>query len=724
MARGYTDKEARQIMRAAGFRPIVPYTSSSTPWRSICMKCKKEVSPTFNNVKSKGVKCVFCTGNAVDLKDVHTLVKKLKLLPLEDFPGAKKPWSLKCLICKKEVRPTFSSLKNGGGCKYCARKNVGLKNRVENAEAISLMISLGFKPLVPYKGGNTPWKCICTKCNKTIFPRYSAVKLNKSGCKYCAGKAVDEKDALTLMKINNLKPLEPYRGNKHPWKSIHIPCGKQVAPRYNALQKGQGPCKYCAKVSVHPTDAVKLFLQHNLKPLEEYPGNNRKPWKSIHIPCGNIVAPTYNVIQREESIGCRFCSDQFVDHDDAYSYFVNKGFQPLTPYPGSSKPWKSVHLACGQVIQPRYGHIRSGRKGCPVCAGVVPITQEKAFAFFRENDLEPQEKFKGPHHPWKSVHTLCGRKVSPRWASVQQGASGCVYCSGKRVDITEAKRLLTALELKPLKPFPGSDKAWKCIHLKCGREVSPTYSALRSGQGPCLVCSRNILMEEEAMALLEKNNYEPLASYPGGSKPWSCIHKTCGSQVSITATYLRAGGKGCSFCAGTKPIVKAQALKMFRRHGYKPIEDFINARTPIAAIHNVCGNELKVSWSFLRNGGNCRYCTGWRNLLAPAYVYLITSPQLNAHKVGVSGIDASDNRVERHIKNGWQKFGVIEVETGDKAYEIEAQVLDWLRSDLQLSVYLVPELMPQGGYSETVDASEIDLSKIWAKIREFSRVLE
>jgi hypothetical protein len=30
--------------------------------------------------------------------------------------------------------------------------------------------------------------------------------------------------------------------------------------------------------------------------------------------------------------------------------------------------------------------------------------------------------------------------------------------------------------------------------------------------------------------------------------------------------------------------------------------------------------------------------------------------------------------------------------------------------------------MPQGGFTETVDAAEIDLQTIWAKIEEFSKV--
>ena len=36
--------------------------------------------------------------------------------------------------------------------------------------------------------------------------------------------------------------------------------------------------------------------------------------------------------------------------------------------------------------------------------------------------------------------------------------------------------------------------------------------------------------------------------------------------------------------------------------------------------------------------------------------------------------------------------------------------------------YLLSEQMPQGGHTETVDASEIDLPTIWAKVEELSRV--
>ena len=533
---------------------------------------------------------------------------------------------------------------------------------------------------------------------------------------------IDSKTAIAIMRRAGLKPLEPYVDSKKPWKSKHLKCGRIVSPTYNAIQRGQGGCIFCAGLAVDPKVAKKLFISKGLKPIEPYPGHNKLPWKSIHLNCGKEVSPTYNLIQQNQSIGCHFCSDQFVDPDEAYQFYLSKNLQPLVPYPGTNNPWISIHLICGSEIKPRYTHIKSGRVGCLVCAGKVPITQAKAFAFYRSKGLEPKEKFKGPHHPWKSVHTVCGRNVSPRWASVQQGNGVCEYCSGNKVDMKEVKQLLKENKLKPLVSYPGGKVGWRCIHLPCGRKVSPTYGALRSGQGPCEFCSKNMVGEKEAYALLKKNKYTPLIDFPGGSKSWLCIHTVCGTKVEVRAAYLRSGNVGCSFCAGTKPITAAAANKMYKSRGFKPLEPFINVRTPIKSIHLVCGKNVSPTYGALRSGSGCKYCSiGGINLLAPAYLYLITHNSLNSHKIGIGGIDSSMDRFEKHKKQGWKTYRQLDLDTAEEAYEIEQAILTWLRYDLGLQQYLLSEQIPQGGHTETVDASEIDLATIWAKVEELSK---
>lgn len=724
MAKRFTDSEAREIMLAAGFKPLAPYEKSSTPWKSSCIKCEREVSPSLNNVKSKGVTCQYCAGNAVHIDDVKKIIDTAKLKPLEDFPGSKNPWKCQCLVCGQIVSPTFSALKQGGGCKFCARKKVGLAIKTDEAEAIQIMESAGLKPLEPFKDSQTPWKCKCMKCEREVTPRLSMVKSRNSGCAFCAGRRVDGVEAEKIFRENGLLPLIPYPGNKTPWPSIHEKCGKEVSPTYQAVSnKGQGPCKFCAGVAVDPKDAVALFLSKDLKPLEPYSGDNKKPWRSIHISCGNEVSPNFNIIQQGESMGCHFCSDQFVDPDEAFRFFQDNNLQPLVPYPGTAKPWKSIHTVCGNVISPRWGHIRAGRVGCIYCAKMVPITQEFAFKFFSSKGLLPQEPFPGPLKPWKSIHTECGKAVSPQWNSVQQGGSGCKYCAGNFVDAKDAEELFKSLGATPLVPYPGGDKPWKSKHITCGREIYPRYSGVKAGQGVCRHCSGHYVDPIDAKAFFISRGLTPLVEYPGASTGWKSIHNVCGREVSPYYGYVKSGGIGCNYCAGLLPISPEAVKKLFISRGFKPLENFVNTRTPIRAIHKVCGKEVKPSYGSVRNGGGCKYCSvGGINLSKPGFLYLMTNQELGAHKIGIGGFDTTRNRIEQHKKYGWVLYKSINFETAESAYEVEQRVLSWIRLELALAQYLVLEQMPQGGHTETIDASEIDLTTIWAKVQEMSRV--
>ena len=141
------------------------------------------------------------------------------------------------------------------------------------------------------------------------------------------------------------------------------------------------------------------------------------------------------------------------------------------------------------------------------------------------------------------------------------------------------------------------------------------------------------------------------------------------------------------------------------------------------SIHLVCGREVTPTWSSLRVSGGCKYCsTSLVNLIAPAYFYLITNSQLNSHKVGISGHGATVNRLERHKRLGWSEYAVKDLDTGEEAYALEEQVLEWLRLEMRIPQYLISDQMPQGGHTETLDASEIDLATIWIKVEELSKV--
>ena len=119
----------------------------------------------------------------------------------------------------------------------------------------------------------------------------------------------------------------------------------------------------------------------------------------------------------------------------------------------------------------------------------------------------------------------------------------------------------------------------------------------------------------------------------------------------------------------------------------------------------------------------CKFCsTGGFDFDAPAIIYLISQPKLGAHKIGVAGAAKHNERLKKHAQQGWVIYKHKEFKKGVDAFNIEGKILHWLRYEKNLPPFLSIEQMPQAGWSETVDASEIEPSKIWAKVQEFSKV--
>ena len=124
-------------------------------------------------------------------------------------------------------------------------------------------------------------------------------------------------------------------------------------------------------------------------------------------------------------------------------------------------------------------------------------------------------------------------------------------------------------------------------------------------------------------------------------------------------------------------------------------------------------------------GSGCIFCNrdnGKFDGSTSGVFYLTTNSLLNAHKIGITSTDSKTDRLKIHENANWKTYKIMELEKSSEALRIESEILDWLRLELNLAPYLSREEMPQGGYSETVDASEIDLPTIWAKVEELSKV--
>ena len=502
MAKRISEADALRIMHRAGFKPLEPYKSGDSAWKSLCLKCKNEVSPRLRHIRDRGYGCKFCSGLVIDPKKAFIEMKNAQLEPLVDFPGASKKWKSLCRKCEAIVSPRLSDIRMGhSGCKKCADLLAGRRRRLDQDPTRS-------------------------------------------------GRSRNFEEVLQDMRNAKLEPLEPYQTSQTKWKCKCLNCGAVVSPRYTQIKQGGGGCRAC-------------FLK-------------RQPF-----------------IQR-------------LGHTKAIEVMQQKNLQPLEPYPGAMKPWRSKCLDCGNEIKPRYAHIQQGRKGCKVCgyrknAASNRTVESKAVEIMNKAGFKPLEPYKHRHHPWKSECQKCGNVVSPHFGAIING-QGCRFCSGLVVDPHQARLKMISARLEPLVDYPGAAKPWKSKCLKCNRVVKPRYSQLAYGVG------------------------------------------------------------GCKFCAS---------------HGY----DFTK----------------------------------------PGLLYLITHDELLSHKIGITNVTAKEKRLEKHKNLGWRVFKTQIFEDGNRAYEVEQEIINWLRLEVGLPVFLNSKQMPQGGWTETVDASEIGLVTIWAKVVQLSR---
>ena len=245
-------KRVMQDMTNANLKPLELFKITRSKWKCECLICGSVVYPTYSSIKGGAGGCMPCfrkrqegTGRLEHDSAARVMLAR-NLQPLQDYPGANKPWKCKCLDCGNLVQPHYAHVQQGRkGCSFCASKNQSERSRRPQDEVFKIARESGWEPLEPYDSRHKPWKCKCTQCG-IVSNAYLASMLEGFGCKHCSGLVVNPLDAEKVMIKAKLKPLIPYPGSGVPWKSLCVKCKNEVNPRYSTVRVGIGGCKYCA----------------------------------------------------------------------------------------------------------------------------------------------------------------------------------------------------------------------------------------------------------------------------------------------------------------------------------------------------------------------------------------------------------------------------------------------------------------------------------------------
>ena len=400
----------------------------------------------------------------IDPEAAAAFVRALGYEPLEPFTSSKKSWPMTHIECGRVVTPKWDNLKSGqGGCSECGRERTAAARRNDPSEAAQEMASMGFVTLEPYRASDVPWLVQCSTCGTGYATTLNSARAGATTeCRACTyarvgrERRVPTAEARAVMERCGLTPHGPFPGTHELWKCTCRVCGDETAMLYTSarLRLSKSPeapaqgCETCVNVAIgderrmSPQEAEQRLLAAGMRPLEPYRGVAEK-WLAVCLTCGTESRiSTAHAFSRGRA--CRTCgiksrSDaQRKADDEAVATMVASGFQPLEPYKNTNSPWRSIHLLCGQEVAPRLTSLAKGRS-CAVCAGkqIVPGYNDLATT---HPDLARQMSVDKGYDP-TTFGAGSGRKVLWRcdngheWkaaiGSRTGTGTGCPVCAGK-----------------------------------------------------------------------------------------------------------------------------------------------------------------------------------------------------------------------------------------------------------------------------------------------------
>ncbi|GAA2500420.1 hypothetical protein GCM10010406_41150 [Streptomyces thermolineatus] len=267
-------------------------------------------------------------------KSAVDIMLKAGFIPVETFPGSfTAPWTARCRNCGLVSRFRLSYVRQGLGCRMCARCSQpstpsgapAMPARLTPEVAEQQARAKGWIPAVPYPGAEVAWPGHCASCGATGAPKYGnfcSPKSTQGPCRPCSGsQKKTETEARTIMLQRGLTPLVPYPGNSAPWESECGNCGSITAPTLSSVRKAikQGQPKCCdlcrRNGPITAAAAEDLLRLAGAEPLAAFPGI-KEPWRARCLNCQQEITPSLDSIKHAGTGACRFCGGYGIGADD------------------------------------------------------------------------------------------------------------------------------------------------------------------------------------------------------------------------------------------------------------------------------------------------------------------------------------------------------------------------------------------------------------------------
>ncbi|WP_099355258.1 hypothetical protein [Fredinandcohnia onubensis] len=358
-----------------------------------------------------------------------------------------------------------------------------------------------------FKNTSTEMDYLCNICGHTDKKTLGKVVYRKQGCPKCGKKkaGVSKRLSIETVKEELLKRKVRLLSTDYVKRTLPIKfecnlCKKEDERTYASIIKSEFGCLDCGEIQKRKNlikytikDAKKIFLEVGLDLTE-------KEYKSFH---------------EELLYEC---------------------------------------IECGYKNNKSLANAKSG-KGCPKCAGILPLEFEEVKELFAENNLLLNEKaYINAHTSMKYICLLCGYMGDKTVSNLKAG-KGCRGCADNQ--ISENQRL----PYKEVKEFIESkgwrlvsttyEKASEKLHLRCpeNHTVFMKFNNFKSGKR-CRKCSglESPTLEERQSIFLKLNLTLLDFEYKNGNSPLRYQCQEC-NYVGYKTYKSAKNGFGCLSCS-------------------------------------------------------------------------------------------------------------------------------------------------------------------------------
>jgi hypothetical protein len=544
---------------AVGIEWLAPPASSITPTPARCSSCGREWKPKPSKV-AEGHGCRECSNAArrIPQAEWDRRAAAVGCTWLEPVGGNHDYRLIRCDACSNEWRVDPNSIAGGTGCKQCSNLRAGIARRVPQAKWDERAAAVHMRWLAPVHTAHEPARAECLACG-WIGEKSPAGTSQGEGCPRCAGKGKTQADWDARAAKRGFRWLAPVAAGRIATPAECLACGHHFTP----VPSGRGGCPECGR--------TRASLKRRRSADE---------WQARARENANAVI--------------------------------------LSTIETGSTPVEAECRACGHRWLTSPKSLAAGR-GCPACAGALPITQDEWDQRAAAQSVAWEERVRSSHAHAMARCLECDHRWRVTPGRISAG-SGCPICRKRRAGearrVTRERRDAEALAIgMEWVDAPGAGDTpcrIRCLECEYVDEVTPN-SVARGRR--CRQCADRLPLDQaawDARAAAVGVRWRERVVTSQARYLATCTR--CGHDWRVRAANI-ARGAGCPVCRREEASAKRRASRTQRDQeaaavGIRWLEPPERARVPTLAECLTCHRQYKVTPNAVQSGARCSVCVG------------------------------------------------------------------------------------------------------------------